>query len=153
MRVLVACYKTSKSNPGVKWDDKLINWWTGKKGYSHVELFVPDTMKRYTSSGRIGGVVKKDIKSLQSTNVWDYIEVDLPCLGLSEIEQFYRKTKNDKYDWLGILGFILPIQDRTNKWFCSEWVATVLKNTRCHKLAIYEPSKLSPNKLYEILKG
>ena len=154
MKVLLAFYKTQHSK---YLSDKIINWWTGNNGYCHVEIFIPDTTKRYTSSGRIGGVIERDIKSLKSyknkleDSTWKFVEIDVPCLTIEEIEIFYDKTKHHKYDWFGILGFVLPFKDREDRWFCSEWVATVLKNHNYLPLATKEPSKISPNDLYKII--
>jgi len=60
-------------------------------------------------------------------------------------------TKDKKYDWFGIFGFVIPTKDRTNRWFCSEWVSNALKISGCEKLFTKNPSKISPNELYKIL--
>jgi len=54
---------------------------------------------------------------------------------------------------IGMVGFILPLKDREKEWFCSEWVSNALKISGCKKLWTKEPNKISPNKLYKILKG
>ena len=154
MKILFAFYKAN--GPRARYEDKIISWWT-KGPYSHVEIFVPETMKRYTSSGRAGGVVKRDIKSLlgyetKNDPIWDYLEIDLPDITLTRIERFYSLTKDDKYDWKAIYGFVLPFRDRTNRWICSEWCANVGKISGIEELWKLNPATLSPNKLYEILK-
>ena len=103
----------------------------------------------YSTSPRDGEVRKKEY--IYNENVWDYLEVK--DVNVDKILTFYKMTKGLKYDWLGILGFILPFQDRTNRWFCSEWVSNALKISGYKKLWVKEPSKISPNKLYKILKG
>jgi hypothetical protein len=130
--------------------DKIISWWT-KGPYSHVEIVVgPDVnnLAMYSSSGLDGGVRKKPHR--YDTNKWEYIDIDL---NLNILLQIYNKTKDCKYDYSGILGFVLPLQDRENKWFCSEWVSNVLKCSGDKRLYLKEPSKISPNKLYKIIKG
>jgi hypothetical protein len=102
----------------------------------------------YSASGIDGGVRKKLHK--YNPNKWEYIDIDL---NLNILNEIYNKTKDCKYDYKGILGFILPLQDRENKWFCSEWVSNVLKCSGDKRLYLKEPSKLSPNKLYKITKA
>jgi len=152
MKVLIAFYKAN--GPHAKWDDKLIAWWT-KGPYSHVEIFIPETMERYTSSGRYGGVVKRPIKSLKGYEnnddpVWDYIEVDLPDDAIDRIEEFYQLTKNCKYDWFTIFGFVLPFRDKSNQYVCSEWCSNYLKIMGSKEMWTKNPAKLSPNGLYEL---
>ena len=150
MKIIIAFYKAN--NPYGKLDDKLIGKWT-KGSYSHVEIFAPENGKRYTSSGRAGGVVKRDIRNqLERKEVWDFVEIELKNTTIEDLERIYEKTKNDKYDWFAIFGFIIPLRDRTNKWICSEWCANFLKCNKYDKLEIYEPSRLSPNDLYRIIK-
>jgi hypothetical protein len=142
--VKVAFYKANQ--PHADWKDKLIALYTKGK-YSHVELIISDIM--YSTSPRDGEVRAKKHKF--DENVWDYIEID--NIEISKVIEFFKMTKDQKYDWMGILGFIIPFKDRTNCWFCSEWVSNALKISGCKKLWKQEPSKISPNKLYKILKG
>lgn len=75
---------------------------------------------------------------------WIFVDIGNK-ITVEQLEHFYLKTKNKKYDWLGCLGFVFGNNDNPNRYFCSEWCATVLG---------YEnPSKISPIKLYEILKN
>ena len=143
MSCKVAFYK-GLSAPNRDWTDWLICKWT-KGQYSHTELIVNGFM--YSSSPRDGKVRCKPHKIDNKT--WDYIEVEA---NQKDILEFFKMTKGDKYDWFGILGFIIPIKDRTHDWFCSEWVSNALKISGCKKLWTKEPSKISPNKLYKILK-
>lgn len=139
----VAFYK-GLSAPNRNWTDWLICKWTRGK-YSHVEIIVDDYM--YSSSPREKGVRRK--KHTFDNNSWDYIDIEY--LNESDILKFFLMTENSKYDWLGILGFILPFKDRTNKWFCSEWVSNAMKISGCESIWKLEPSKISPNKLYKVL--
>ena len=138
--IQLAFYK-AKGN----YKDKLIRIWTNGQ-YSHVEIIIDGYM--YSSSPRDGGVRKK--KHTYNTDKWEYINIKF--IKKNNIIEFFKMTKKDKYDWFGILGFIIPIKDRTHDWFCSEWVSNALKISECKKLWTKEPSKISPNKLYNILK-
>jgi len=128
------------------WSDKLIRWWTKSK-YSHVELVTDDFSTMYSSSGMDGGVRKKP--HYYNVNTWTYVEVSV-----SEelVKDIFSETNGSKYDWFGILGFILPLQDRTNRWFCSEWCSNALKCGGDKRMYLQEPSKLSPGKLYNLVK-
>jgi len=142
--VKVAFYKSNQ--PKADYQDKLIAWWTGGI-YSHTELIIDGYM--YSTSPRDKTVRKKE--HIYNEDIWDYVEVG--NVDVDKILTFFEMTKNQKYDWLGILGFIIPFKDRTDKWFCSEWVSNALKIAGCKKLWLQEPSKISPNKLYDILKN
>ena len=149
MEFYLAFYKSK--NPNAEWDDKLIDWYTGSIGFSHVEIVVvykTGKKEMYTSSPRDGGVRAKE--HIWDENVWEYERINITFSHLTDI---FTLTNGCKYDWNGILGFILPFQDRTNKWFCSEWCSNVLKTAGDKRFLILEPSKLSPNKLYKIIKG
>ena len=139
----VAFYK-GLSAPGRDWTDWLICKWTHGP-YSHVELVIDGD--GYSSSPEDGKVRKT--KHTIDEETWDYIDIEY--LNESDILKFFMMTKGSKYDWLGILGFIIPFKDRTNKWFCSEWVSNAMKISGCVRLWKLEPSKISPNKLYRIL--
>jgi hypothetical protein len=56
-----------------------------------------------------------------------------------------EKTEGKKYDYLGALGFVFGNNENPNRWFCSEWCATVL--------GLENPSKLSPGDLYQKIKN
>jgi hypothetical protein len=142
--VKVAFYKSNQNH--ADWTDKLIAWWTGGS-YSHTELIIDGYM--YSTSPRDGEVRAK--KHNFDENIWDYVEID--NVEIPKVIEFFKMTKDQRYDWLGILGFVVPLKDRTNRWFCSEWVSNALKIAGCRKLWKQEPSKISPNKLYKILKG
>jgi len=141
--VTLAFYKGNSKNNG-KLYSKLIRWWT-KGPYSHVEIILDGYM--YSSSPRDGGVRRKKFKG--KNDHWDFIEIN--NLKEKNILEFYNQTKENKYDFFGILGFILPFKDRTNEWFCSEWCSNALKISGYKKLWKLEPSKISPNKLYKIV--
>ena len=143
--VKLAFYK-GLSAPNRNWQDKLICLWT-KGQYSHVELIVYDYMY---SSSPTSGKVRKEPHTIDN-DVWEYVSID--NVNTDNILEFFELTKGKKYDWLGILGFIIPLKDRTDKWFCSEWVSNALKISGYKNLWIQEPSKISPNKLYKIVKG
>jgi hypothetical protein len=142
--IKLAFYKAQQGNL----TDKLISWWTNGL-YSHVEIVTgsdTNNLLMWTSSAMNGGVRQK--KHKYDPTKWEYIDIDL---NLNILLQIYNKTKDCKYDYLGILGFVLPLQDRENKWFCSEWVSNVLKCSGDKRLYLKEPSKISPNKLFSIM--
>jgi len=141
-RLTIAFYK-AKNNKNATFIDKVIAWWTNGD-YSHVELIIDDSM--YSTSPRDG---KVRAKKHTPDNNWDYINID--NINTDVVFDFFMMTQDKKYDWLGIFGFVIPTKDRTNHWFCSEWVSNALKISGCKKLFTKNPSKLSPNDLYKIL--
>jgi hypothetical protein len=142
-----AFYK--KSAPRANWADEIISWWTNGP-YSHVELIIDGVM--YSSSPRDGYVRCKP--HIYDPLSWDYIDVSVSDRDIDRIKKFFTKTENRKYDWLGILGFIIPVHDSEQKYFCSEWCtkAGIIGGIEC--LYDKNPSRMSPNRLaYTLLKA
>ena len=140
----VAFYKAH--GPYAQWDDKLIAFFT-KGPYSHVEIVIDGF--QYSAFAPDKGVRKKP--HIVNDKVWDYIELN--NINKQKILEFFEMTNGEKYDWLAVFGFVIPFKDRSNKWECSEWCSNALKISGCRKLWKQEPSKISPNRLYRILKG
>jgi hypothetical protein len=55
------------------------------------------------------------------------------------------------YDYAGVLGFVIDIEENKYKWFCSEIVTMTLLCIDVVEGLV--PSKTSPNRLYDYLKG
>lgn len=119
--------------------DKLIRFFT-KSEYVHCELVtVKRSDKFYGYSAYPGeGVRAKWIS--YDPNEWEFIKI--PTV---DVKSFMGKTEGKKYDYLGALGFVFGNNDNPNRWFCSEWCATVL--------GLENPSKLSPGDLYQKIKN
>ena len=136
-KVYLAMYK-AKGN----WVDKVISLFTGKP-YSHCEIaveIVEGMPYCYSSSPRDGGVRRK-MMTLPKDK-WDLIP--LPRTSGQEIEAFYQKTKGKKYDFFGAVACVLPLPERTSRYFCSEW---------CYEAIFCKASKpISPNRLSQIVE-
>jgi len=146
MQIKYAFYKAFEAK-GAKKDDVIIAKWT-RGPYSHVELIVLDDVM-CSSSPRDGGVRCKE--HIYDKSTWDYITIDVETQDITRYTKFYEVTKRLKYDWLGIVGFVLPVHDNPKKYFCSEWTskAGIIMGIEC--LYTKEPSRLSPNKLAKTL--
>ncbi len=142
--VKLAFYKAN--GPKARIDDKIIAKYTNGP-YSHVEIVIGKIM--YSSSPRDGGVRRREHRF--DTAVWDYI--NLENIEISKIVEFYNVTKRDKYDWMGIFGFIVPFKDREKEWFCSEWCSMALKIAGFKPLWTKDPAKISPNRLYKVVQN
>ena len=142
--ITFAFYKATA--PHADWSDKTISWWT-KGPYSHVELIFDNMM--HSSSPRDGHVRSKPHKKDYDT--WDYINVEIDGAGITRIRKFFEKTAGHRYDWPGILGFVIPVYDSEKKYFCSEWCskAGIIGGIEC--LFDKNPSRISPNRLANIL--
>ena len=147
MEVSVAFYKASRGN----WKDKVVAFWTGGD-YSHTELVFhdPDTGELIMwSSSPIEGKVRKK-KHTIDTLTWDYLHVEVP--NPEAMMASLEEVRGERYDWLGVLGFAIPLKDREGKWFCSELVSNALKVGGVAALYSYDPSDIGPNVLYELLE-
>lgn len=135
--IKVAFYKGSE-----EFLDKVIQWWT-KSPYSHCEIVIDGVS--YTSSPRDGGVRGRIIN--WKPEHWDFIEVHPDVQPTPEqVRQWFFDHWGQKYDWLGLIGFVFPKGLRFNsqkRWFCSEACATAL--------GLSNPSSFTPQGLYDEL--
>lgn len=136
-KVYLAMYKAEGN-----WVDKIIRLFTGKP-YSHCEIAVEVVEGMpycYSSSPRDGGVRRKIMKLPKEK--WDLIL--LPYTSGQKVEDFYQKTQGKKYDFFGAIACVLPLPERSSRYFCSEW---------CYE-AIFgkTPDKpISPNQLAKMM--
>jgi hypothetical protein len=120
--------------------------------YSHMELWDIPSGKRYSSSSDKKGVFMDSIET-ENMEEWDLLEINIENITIKDLHRYYLKTNASKYDYLGIFGFILPIKDREDRWFCSEWCCNFLKNSGVEAFELLEASRISPNKAYKIIKN
>ena len=86
--------------------------WKLKTRYPHVGI---------VCAGRLCHATAKD--NLHWSD-FDPVEFDLFEIDVSEqlIYERYELVKDDAYDWLGLLAFLLPIKiGEKNKLYCCEW--------------------------------
>jgi len=144
MTIYIAFYKGRGGNWWQRLQDSLIRFFT-RGEYSHceiaVDMFNPNNIcECTTSSPRDGGVRLKNMQL--PPDKWQLI----PLHGYSRanVIDFYALHVGKKYDWLGVLGFVLRTKQSPNRYFCSEYVAEFLD--------FPEPWRFSPNDLHAILK-
>ena len=119
--------------------------WT-RSNYSHVELMLHESAVMNgkwlcaSSSARDGGVRLKYI-NLNSGH-WDIY--DLPNFdrdAYNNAKAWFYEKGGAKYDWFGLLWFVLPVKAFNNpkRYFCSEAIASALGLPKPHK---FHPQKL-----------
>jgi hypothetical protein len=96
--------------------------------HSHAELCIDGIC--YSASEREKGVRSKVINI--ETSRWDVF--DLRNADANECRAWFEEHKGQSYDWMGILGFILPVKHDKDKWFCFEAVGAMLGIPRPHRL-------------------
>ena len=157
-KIQVAFFKGSGS-----WIHKVIRWWT-KSPYSHAELIMPDG-KTWISispflSSRVASRTKNEV---DNPDEWDYLIFELNWrepvkeYQLKQLRKFIESTEGSRYDWTGMLLSQLGpfLIKRRNKWYCSEWIAHALVNSKVvmwNDMRLYDTPDLSPGKLYTILR-
>ena len=122
MKIKVAFYKG-----GEGWQHKIIRWWT-KSIYSHAELVMPDNFTWISISPFLESKVAKRLKTDFDLEKWDFISIDITEEQHSSILEFYENTKDNVYDWWGmLLSQFTPFKVKSkNKWYCSEWITNAL---------------------------
>ncbi|NJL70930.1 MAG: hypothetical protein HC888_04590 [Candidatus Competibacteraceae bacterium] len=114
-----------------------------KGPFTHVELLFSDGMC-FSSTENEGGCRFKKID--MDFSRWVILEIDCPE---DKIRKFCEQREFCKYDWFGLLGFILRRNtDRKNRYYCSEVCAEAMSIEGVIK---FKPL-LSPNTLYWKLK-
>lgn len=133
-----------------------------KKPYNHASLALDIDLNEVYSFGRKsasnpfnGGFVKEDMntKIFQQANCTLY-SFEVTEKQYNDIKQFIKSFENQKEDYnyniLGLFGFIFnkPI-GRKNSYFCSQFVATVLKE---NEVAQFEktPALIAPHDFQQI---
>lgn len=118
--------------------ERLIKFFTGSD-YVHCEVVTKkthDSFYGYTSLPGTG-VCRRWVP--YNLDDWEFVKVDPP----NSIKEFFNKTKDKKYDYLGSIGIILGCRQNPNRYFCSEWCSEFLGLTN--------PSKITPCELYKVL--
>jgi hypothetical protein len=111
--------------------DKLIRGWTCSI-YSHVELVIGGMS--YSADAWEGQVRSKGIGAFTREN-WDVVEIEF-----TKSYSWLGQQLGKKYDWLGILGFMLfKVQD-PSRWYCSEFCACAVG---------INADRISPQQLFE----
>ena len=133
----VAFYKGKK-----RLFNRLVCYWL-RGDYSHCELVLqtsPDGVSLCASSSYLDGGVRTKTMVLDPDH-WDVVEVDRSAIP----EIWLRVHKGDRYDVLGLLGFVWRRQTgNQRKWFCSEAVAAML--------GFPEPWRFDPMTLWAAVK-
>jgi len=150
-KIYIAFVKTSYEGAGI--DNKLVAWWTNGV-YYHTEILIPNTDSKtgydmWSTGGTANEIRGKEHKFNNSR--YDYKEIEVTDKQLETIKQFLLSIQGNRYDALGILGFIIPVQDRSDRWFCSEVCSNSLKIIGYRSLWSIEPSSISPNRLFNLI--
>lgn len=142
----LAFYIGKKSkNPKATFLDSVICLFTRSK-YSHVELIYDldhENMRAlaWSSSPLDGGVRRTTIDIHQER--WDVFAIDGVHTS-DELHAWFEKHEGKKYDWAGAIGVKFRfLKHHSDKWFCSEIIASYL--------GLKRPHRISPIKLYRHL--
>jgi hypothetical protein len=141
---------------------RLIRWWTKSK-YSHAELVMPDDKTWVSISPFLTSkVASRERLEIKNPEQWDYLTFTLSWrkpvreYQLRQLDKFIMQTTGCKYDWFGMIisQFGPYLIKRRDKWYCSEWIAHAMVNSRIimwDDIRIYDTPDLSPGKLYDLL--
>lgn len=128
--------------------DKWIRWWTNSP-YSHCELILPDS--RMFSADAWSNEVR--FTTYYNLDNWDVISFEITAFQELNLLAWCDSKEGAKYDWFGVAWFVLPfIKQQRSKWFCSEVCGSALKYIGKIPV-ITKTSKLSPQGLFDLLKG
>jgi len=126
--------------------DKLIRWWTNSE-YSHCEILFSNgemfSADAWSNSTRFTSQFNPDH--------WEFIELRAKESVEASLYSWCLDRAGKKYDWLGVIGFVLPqISQNKKRWFCSEICGAGLQYFGKFPAGT-KTSKLSPQDLYDLL--
>ena len=150
MNITIAFYK-GKGNCL----NSIVRWWT-KSIYSHAELVLPDTVTWLGISPFLKSRVDSRIKLSINPAEWDFVTLRVTQEQLDIIMEFFEDTKDQRYDWIGmLLSQFLPCKIKHKKrWYCSEWIAYALRISCVFDwriIKIYDRKDLSPAVLHDLV--
>ncbi len=143
---------------------RLIKSYT-KKPYNHASIAFDAELIEVYSFGRktaknpfIGGFVREDIHSV----IFSQADCAIYSLNITNdefqqmhqyIQEIASKKENYRYNFIGLFGVLFkkPIK-RKNAFFCSQFVASVLKESKIIDLEEREISLVKPSDLTDISK-
>lgn len=131
--------------------DKTISFIDGSK-FSHVEIAVElnnGLYECYSSSGRDGGVRKKNINL--KDNKWVLYEIPEYLLTYDRIVKIYDQENKCKYDFFGLLSTKIEyIKGSNSKWYCSEYCAYNLGLKDFNNMGVKDLNKWADKNLYKL---
>jgi len=131
--------------------DKTIRWWTSPLSWkfngnwkyvpSHVEILFSDGYM-FSASGRENKVRFKRFN--KDSEAWIRIPIEADEIDEAIVRLFCTTLAGETYDYAGVAGFVLPIKQDKQKWFCSEVSTKALQQIPIKELQCLVPSKTSP---------
>ena len=131
--------------------DKAICWKTGSP-YCHVELMLagPIDDAQCFSSRQPHGTGFANI-NLRDDKIWDLVVLPLNPSQENALLNFCKGCGSKEYDWVGILGFVLPWGEHDDyDRFCSEICTEALQKV-LGWFPDVKPWKTSPADLYKLV--
>lgn len=124
------------------WLDWLIGICTLSK-YSHVELVFYDGMS-FSSTAKDGVRFAK----IEFDDKWDVLDYPVLPIYESVMRDFAEAQNGKKYDWMGIVGFVIPIHEDRKRWFCTEVIVAAFQRVGLFA-KLTPPSRVIPIRLYK----
>lgn len=119
----------------------LVKKWTRSK-YSHVELLLPN-------GNMCGSVPNIGVRTTKEWNEkeYDFYDIEIDQHQLKTIEDFCVNENGCKYDWTGIFltQFVSLNRESEDKWFCSEFVISILTKIKIFPETGLKSSRFSPD--------
>lgn len=130
---------------------KIILKWT-KSIYYHVEMIIDN---EWIEADNKKGLIGHKLRPLNRK--YDYVTLYVPdCLiNINNAKKFIENQMGSRYDWTGIyLSQIVKIGiDKSDRWFCSEFIAKMLQIYGVEPFLYIKPESLSPEGVFKILSS
>lgn len=136
---------------------KAIAWWT-RGPFCHVELWLEGPIENALcfSSTLETGTRFTRLNLTAPIGLFETVEVPVSDGELDALQQWCAAHQGEKYDKLGIVGFVIPFgEHHAHEMFCSETDGEALEECtlmgKVWKKAGDDPWKISPNELYKLV--
>ncbi|HLR15728.1 MAG TPA: hypothetical protein VK144_07865 [Bacillota bacterium] len=126
---------------------RLINFFT-RESLNHVSIAFDKELSQVYSFGRkrprnpfIGGFVNEKIRGefLRDSSCAVYtltVTEEHYEMIKKNIQKFEERREDYRYNFLGLIGILFHIEiDRKNAYFCSQFIATIMEDTKVFELA------------------
>jgi len=128
---------------------KIIRLLTHSK-YSHVEFIFENDIT--FGSRELSGVKQRTIASFNEPEIYEFVNFENEKITITDelndkIWDELDKLNGQKYDYLGILGYVFnkPDMHKSDRWFCSELVFYVCKKVGLRLSNRHEDFYVSPS--------
>ena len=116
--------KRTPASDATRWERwfAALTKWRLVSDYSHGGIVIDGRL--YHSSARQGGLGWEPFDMAQASVGWDFIDLGNERDGLAQ--SLFLRLHGTPYNYVGLLGFVVPWHIETDRLYCFEWCALAM---------------------------